>query len=52
MKSAMNMQVAIDGLHVQVEAQLTQNRVDLEHKHAEAQGTVQHLVVDLEELTK
>ena len=50
--SARNMQVAIDGLCVQVEAQLTQNRANLAHKYAETQGTVQKILANLEELTR
>ena len=50
--SARNMQVAIDGLCVQVEAQLTQNCVGLECKHVKTKGIVQKIADNLEELTR
>ena len=44
--------MAVDGLHAQVEAQLNQNRADLERKQAETQRIVQKIAASLEDLTR
>ena len=52
MTSARNTQAIVDRLCGQVEVQMTQNCIDLEHKLIETQETVQKIVVDLEDLTR
>ena len=50
--SARNMQAAVDGLREEVKAQMNQNRVDLERKQMETQGTVKKIAADLKEFTR